>query len=150
MAQALSAPKPLGLAHRYAAVLLGVSATGPLSLATAVRSGFAYETVDRFARETELPLSAVRELIQIPGRTLVRRKTEGRLEPDESDRLLRASRIFGLAIDLFEGDREAALRWLSSGHRALGHMTPLALMQTDVGAREVESVIGRLEHGVAV
>jgi putative toxin-antitoxin system antitoxin component (TIGR02293 family) len=150
MAQQLAPPKPLGHAHRYAAVLLGISTTNALGLATAVQSGFAYETVNRFARETELPLSAIRELIRIPGRTFVRRKTEGRLEPDESDRLLRASRIFGLAIDLFEGDRETALRWLSSAQRALGQRTPMVLMQTDIGAREVENLIGRLEHGVAV
>jgi putative toxin-antitoxin system antitoxin component (TIGR02293 family) len=146
------APAPtelLGQAHRYATVLLGLRKTGTLSLAAAVRSGLTYRALDRFARETELPLSTLGELIQIPSRTLVRRKSEGRLQPEESDRLLRVSRIFGLAIDLFEGDRVGALHWLSSAQRALGNETPMALMQTDVGVREVENLIGRLEHGVA-
>lgn len=150
MATPVTSDEPLGHAHRYATVLLGLRKTGALSLATAVRNGLAYRALDRFARETELPLGELGELIQIPSRTLVRRKTEGRLQPEESDRLLRVSRIFGLTIDLFEGDRVAALHWLSSPQHALGDETPMALIQTDVGAREVESLIGRLEHGVAV
>lgn len=144
------ASEPLGHAHRYATVLLGLRKTDPLSLAAAVRRGFTYRAFDRFARETDLALSVLGELIQIPGRTLVRRKADGRLQPEESDRLLRASRIFGLAIDLFEGERSAALQWLSSPQRALGDATPMDLIQTDVGAREVENLIGRLEHGIAV
>jgi uncharacterized protein (DUF2384 family) len=32
----------------------------------------------------------------------------------------------------------------------LGDETPMELIQTDVGAREVENLIGRLEHGVTV
>lgn len=150
MAPPATFDEPLGHAHRYATVLLGLRKTGALSLATAVRNGLAYRALDRFSRETELPLGALGELIQIPSRTLVRRKTEGRLHPEESDRLLRVSRIFGLAIDLFEGDRALALHWLSSAQHALGDETPMALIQTDVGAREVESLIGRLEHGIAV
>jgi putative toxin-antitoxin system antitoxin component (TIGR02293 family) len=123
---------------------------GEIGQAVGSEIGLAYRALDRFARETELPLGALGQLIQIPSRTLVRRKTEGRLQPEESDRLLRVSRIFGLAIDLFEGDRVAALHWLSMSQHALGNETPLSLIQTDVGAREVESLIGRLEHGVAV
>ena len=150
MAESHTTAEPLGRAHRYATVLLGLRKTDPLSLSAAVRTGFAYRALDRFARETELSLNAVGELIRIPDRTLARRKIDGRLQPEESDRLLRASRIFGLAIDLFEGDRIAALHWLSSAQHALGNATPMELIQTDVGAREVENLIARLEHGVAV
>jgi uncharacterized protein (DUF2384 family) len=32
----------------------------------------------------------------------------------------------------------------------LGNETPMQLIQTDVGAREVENLIGRLEHGLTV
>jgi putative toxin-antitoxin system antitoxin component (TIGR02293 family) len=150
MADSHAAFEPLGQAFRYAMVLLGLRKTDALSLAAAVRNGFTYGALDRFSRETELPLGELGELVRIPSRTLLRRKTEGRLQPEESDRLLRASRIFGLTIDLFEGDRAAALRWLSSEQRALGNETPISLIQSDVGAREVENLIGRLEHGVAV
>ena len=88
------------------------------------------------------------ELVQIRPRTLDRRKKEGRLHPEESDRLLRASRVFGRAIALFEGDVEGALGWLSSPQRALGGAVPLEMARTEIGAGEVEDLIGRLEHGV--
>src|SRR5215217_2756378 len=88
------------------------------------------------------------ELVQIRPRTLDRRKKEGRLHPEESDRLLRASRVFGRALALFEGDTEGASGWLSSPQRALGGAVPLEMARTEIGAGEVEGLIGRLEHGV--
>ena len=57
-------------------------------------------------------------------------------------------RIFGKALGLFEGDAQATERWLSSPRRALGGATPLERARTEDGAREVEALIGRLEHGV--
>lgn len=63
--------------------------------------------------------------------------------------VLRASRILGLATDLFDGDRAAARRWMVAPRTVLGGKAPLELATTDVGAREVEALIGRLEHGVA-
>ncbi|HSK74788.1 MAG TPA: antitoxin Xre/MbcA/ParS toxin-binding domain-containing protein, partial [Pyrinomonadaceae bacterium] len=65
-----------------------------------------------------------------------------------SDRLLRISRIFALSIELFEGNIEDARRWLLSSQKALGNKTPFAMSKTEIGAREVENLIGRLEHGV--
>lgn len=67
---------------------------------------------------------------------------------EESDRLVRASRIFGRALSLCEGDRDAAKHWLSEPQKALGGTVPLILARTEVGALEVERLIGRLEHGV--
>ncbi len=57
-------------------------------------------------------------------------------------------RIFGKALELFEGDSRAAERWLSSPKRALGGAVPSDLVQTEAGAHQVDTLIGRLEHGV--
>ena len=72
----------------------------------------------------------------------------GRLQPEESDRLLRASRVFGRALELFEGDPEAARRWLDTPQAAIGGARPFDTIRTDIGAREVEFVIDRLEQGL--
>jgi putative toxin-antitoxin system antitoxin component (TIGR02293 family) len=72
----------------------------------------------------------------------------GRFAPDESERLLRVSTVFEKAVELFEGDVAGAVTWLTSPRRALGYQTPLAYSRTELGAREVENLIGRLEHGV--
>ena len=95
-----------------------------------------------------LPIGEVAALIQIPPRTLTRRRSGGRLQPDESDRLLRAARLFQLTVELFESNIDAARAWFSSPKKALGGKTPLEFARTEVGAREVENLIGRLEHGV--
>src|SRR5215212_7865128 len=81
-------------------------------------------------------------------RTLTRRKQQGRFAPDESDRLLRAARLFGRALELFEGNRDAATEWLFRAQPALGSARPVDVARTELRAREVENLIGRLEHGV--
>jgi len=133
--------------HSYV-VLLGLETFDIPALLKTVERGFVYRTFDRFQRNTCLPLEQIAALVDIPRRTLTRRKREGRFLPDESDRLLRASRLFGRTLELFEGDREAATKWLTTGQTGLGGALPIDLAKTDVGAREVETLIGRLEHGV--
>ena len=133
--------------HAYV-VLLGMNTFDPPELLRAVRKGFPYRAFEHFVRNSALSVERVMALIGVPRRTLTRRKRERRFLPDESDRLLRASRLFGQALQLFEGDREAAVDWLETAQPALGGTAPLDLARTDVGVREVERLIGRLEHGV--
>jgi putative toxin-antitoxin system antitoxin component (TIGR02293 family) len=68
--------------------------------------------------------------------------------PQESERLLRISGVFERAVELFEGDIAAAVTWLTTPQKSLGRHSPLIYARTEVGAREVENLIGRLEHGV--
>jgi putative toxin-antitoxin system antitoxin component (TIGR02293 family) len=46
------------------------------------------------------------------------------------------------------GEEEKAGEWLRTPNRALGGERPLDLLDTDVGAREVEDVLGRIAYGV--
>ena len=133
--------------HFYAA-LLGLRTYEPLQLFEQVRKGLRYSAFVRFQRNTNLSMKALSELTQIRSRTLTRRKATGKLDPQESDRLLRASRLFGRALELFEGDDEAARDWLLSEQPALGGFAPLELAKSEIGAQEVESLIGRLEYGI--
>jgi putative toxin-antitoxin system antitoxin component (TIGR02293 family) len=136
-----------GSGHPYL-LLLGLDPVDTPRLVEWVEEGFSFGELERLRRNMGLSREEISELVQIRPRTLDRRKREGRLHPEESDRLLRASRVFGRAIALFEGDVEGALRWLSSSQRALGGAVPLEMARTEIGAREVEGLIGRLEHGV--
>jgi putative toxin-antitoxin system antitoxin component (TIGR02293 family) len=95
-----------------------------------------------------LSLAALAPVLGIPERTLARRKVSGKLKPNESERLVRVMRIFEQSVELFEGDSAAAVQWLTSPHRALAGETPMNYARTELGAREVENLIGRLEHGV--
>ena len=60
------------------------------------------------------------------------------------------NRIRNKAIELFEGDEDAADYWMSQPARGLGGRKPLDLVSTASGASEVEDLINRLEHGVFV
>jgi putative toxin-antitoxin system antitoxin component (TIGR02293 family) len=145
MADTLSPPRRPPVSY---AALLGLRARSALAIARAVHEGLAYASVGRLQRATGLPATALAEAARIPLRTLHRRSAQGRLDADESDRLARVARIFAAAIELFEGDADAARAWLTTPAGALGCHAPLALIGTDVGAREVEALILRLEHGV--
>ena len=133
--------------HFYA-TLLGLGSLESTDLLERVEAGFSYKTFERFQRNIDLQTEELASLVRIKVRTLARRREAGRLTADESDRLLRASRVFGKALALFEGDVEAARSWFSSPAPALKDRAPQDVSTTDVGAREVENLIGRLEHGV--
>ncbi|MBI3014242.1 MAG: DUF2384 domain-containing protein [Candidatus Tectomicrobia bacterium] len=128
--------------------LLGIRQQDPLRIVKRVERGLAFQAFERLQRNTKLSTSDLAEAVAVSARTLHRRKEQGRLAPDESDRLVRFSRIFGRVLELFEGNLDSARRWLSTPNEALGGERPIALAKTDVGAREVEALIDRLEQGV--
>jgi len=133
--------------HPYV-TLLGMRTFDTQGLHEKVRRGLPFQTFQRFLRLTDLSAHTLAAILLIPARTLQRRKAQRRLQPDESDRLLRLSRIYGKAIELFEGDSQAALRWLRAPVVALGGAAPLAMCPSEPGALEVEHMIGRFQDGV--
>ena len=133
--------------HAYV-ILLGLETFDAPALLRAVKKGLSYHAFERFRRNTSLSFEHAITLIDMRRRTMTRRKREGRFLPDESDRLLRASRLFARTLELFEGDRDTATEWLRTAQPALAGAAPLDLAKTEVGALEVERLVGRLEHGV--
>jgi putative toxin-antitoxin system antitoxin component (TIGR02293 family) len=83
----------------------------------------------------------------MPARTLARRRSSRKLAADESDRLYRLARIAARAVGVF-GTEDKASAWLRRPNRALGNELPIRLLDTDVGARQVEDILGRIEHGI--
>ena len=113
-----------------------------------VERGFSFHALHTLESHTGIPVAQIARMLGIPSRTLARRKASGRLTADESEKLLRLSSTFENALELFEGDRRQTLAWLSSPKKEFEDQTPLEYSRTEVGAREVEDLIGRLEHGV--
>lgn len=130
------------------AILIGVDTPDSLRLLRSVETGLPYNAFERLVANTLLSSDEALTLVGIPKRTLTRRRREGRFRQDESDRLVRAARVFGRALSLFDGNLAGAKDWLSRPQKALGGGVPLDLARTEVGAIEVERVLGRLEHGV--
>lgn len=119
-----------------------------VDLVRAIEDGLPMSALDRFQAESTLPMPRVLRLVRIPARTYARRRDEGRLTAEESDRLMRVTRLFSSVTTLFNGDVTAAVEWLSKPLRALGGAIPLDIAETETGSHEVERVIQQLEHGV--
>ena len=100
-------------------------------------------------RETlEISQEKLAKAIDVPMRTLQRRQSRrDRLKCDESERLLRLMRIEARARQIF-GCADRVREWMFSDNVALGGRSPFAFAATEPGAREVERVLGRIEHGV--
>lgn len=128
--------------------LLGIASVDNLRLAKKIEAGFSFGALERLGKTTGLPLELLRVAVRITPRTLTRRRHEKKLSPEESDRLLSVSRLLAQTFELFEGDKMVANHWFVSPNRALGMTSPIELAATEIGAREVENLIGRLEHGV--
>ena len=133
--------------HEYLS-LLGLRLFDTASLLKRLDEGLSYAAFERLKRRLQVTSQELADAALITHRTLARRKKAGRFGPDESDRLVRLSRVFARAIELFEGDVEGARSWLMRPVLALGGVIPFELARTEVGAREVEMLIGRIEHGV--
>jgi putative toxin-antitoxin system antitoxin component (TIGR02293 family) len=112
-----------------------------------IRGGLPFASLEKVMERFGLNREEISSALDLPLRTFARRKQESRLRRDESDRLFRLVRIASQASEVLGGDGKAA-RWLHTENRALGGKPPLELLDTDLGSRQVEEVLGRIEHGV--
>jgi putative toxin-antitoxin system antitoxin component (TIGR02293 family) len=113
-----------------------------------VQKGLPVAAVRRLQKISGLTTERIKQVARISEGSFARRKETGRLSQAESERLLRVSRLFERATALYEGDRSGARQWLETSIPSLGNQRPLDLAQTEFGAREVEDLVGRIEHGI--
>lgn len=128
--------------------LLGIKTIDNLKLAKKVEAGFSFDALERVGKTIGLSLDVLRVAVRITPRTLTRRRKEKKLSAEESDRLVSVACLLAQTFELFEGNTEAGMRWFQSPNRALGGQSPIETAATETGTREVENLIGRLEHGV--
>jgi putative toxin-antitoxin system antitoxin component (TIGR02293 family) len=123
-----------------------VSTNAELQLIT--REGLPAETLPMLAEELSVERSRLAKVVGISERTLSRRLVgRERLSAGESDRMVRLARILAMAGDVLGSSKKASL-WLKSENRALHDERPLDLLDTDTGARAVETVLGRIAYGL--
>ena len=127
---------------------LGLSINDTSALIEQIGAGFSFDALREFESYTGISIAILASIVGIPERTLARRKAASRLAPEESERLLRLANIFEKTVELFEGDVKGAVNWLTTPKKALNNQQPLFYSRTELGGREVENILGRLEHGV--
>lgn len=126
---------------------LRLKAPGPLALGKRIHEGLPISTVEHFLLETGWNQTQLWQWAHISPATGKRRFVEGRFKDHESERIARIARLFDQAKELLRDSRRAA-DWLLQDNPRLGGESPIEAAGTELGALEVEALIGRLRHGV--
>ncbi|MBI5479215.1 MAG: DUF2384 domain-containing protein [Deltaproteobacteria bacterium] len=129
--------------------VFGRGARGRLRLADGVARGLPLAALEHVKKELRLADAEVASTLGVSPKTVSRRRRAPRraLGLVASDRLYRVARLFAFATEVLE-DADRARAWLRTRQPGLGNRTPFQLMHTEAGAREVEDLLGRIEHGV--
>jgi putative toxin-antitoxin system antitoxin component (TIGR02293 family) len=118
-----------------------------LDIVHLVRQGLPVSTVDRLVMTFGLTPEEVDRII-IPRKTLSHRRKLETLTAQQSERVLRVARVLSISVDTF-GSVLKAMAWLRRPTRPLGDESPLSLLDTGEGAQLVETLLGRIAHGIA-
>lgn len=113
-----------------------------------VSKGFSIKLFNLLASILGMQPKAMREALKIPLTTFNRRRDNGRFTMKESDRLYSIIEAFSRATDLFEGDRRAAVEWMSKKTPGLGDKRPIDMLDCHANTQAVLELITRLEYGV--
>jgi putative toxin-antitoxin system antitoxin component (TIGR02293 family) len=117
-------------------------------LRKAVEAGLPVKSLEDLARYMAGSKRAATELKhQIVPKTTLQRRT--RLTPHESERLERFARMVALAEQVWE-DRALAREFLTSPQPQLDGERPVDLSRSDLGTRQVEDLLLKLEYALPV
>ena len=136
------------------ATLLGVKSRSaeslsPFDLADEVCRGLPVDSVDRVCDKVAPDDVSFRYRV-IPKATLARRRRAPgrRLSREESDRVARQARIWEFAMGVWKSEA-AVQRFLAKPHQMLAGRIPREFtIESELGAREVETLLGRVKYGI--
>jgi putative toxin-antitoxin system antitoxin component (TIGR02293 family) len=119
----------------------------PTEQIAAAREGLPLTAFAALAAALSISEAALASLTGVSQTTLTRRKRSGRLSPDEGEHLLRIALLLERASGVF-GGTDVAADWLKHPNLSLGNAAPLEFARSEIGAREVMDLLGRIEYGV--
>ena len=115
----------------------------------AVRAGLPFDLYERLRDALGVPDALLARALVLSERTLYRRREQGRLSTEESDRLLLLASLFELATRALDST-ERARAWLTTPHALFGGETPIEHADTLAGAEEVRAALYSIEYGLPV
>ena len=120
----------------------------PMAAVKAIRAGLPARAFEFFADALSLSTDELARKLGAAPRTIRQQKKvqSGLLSAENSARLMRVAYVHRRARRIFTSD-EAAARWLTTPAPALDGQRPLDLLDTDIGAREVEAVLQGIAFG---
>lgn len=117
-------------------------------LRSLVRTGLPSGSFKKIVNAFSLPQDEVADALGIPLRTITRRITQTKLSPNESEKVVRLARLFAIAMEVFAEKHLTVSKWFLRPNRSLGGEAPMKLLDSDMGARQVEDILGRIKEGV--
>lgn len=126
---------------------IGVKSKNVNDLILQIKKGLPTSSFEKLRKKLDVSDNVLSQIVKIPKRTLNRRKQQGRLNTEESERVLRIARLYDKALDVFENE-EAVENWFKKPARGLAGTPPLKYADTELGAQEIERLLIRIEHGV--
>lgn len=113
----------------------------------AVRLGFSVQSALTVRQRTHISPKVFYGVL--PRTTLQsRQQSGGRLNPEQSEKVLRIAHAYARAAEVL-GDQGRGEAWMDRAHPELDGQTPAELLDTEFGARRIEQLLGRIEHGIA-
>jgi putative toxin-antitoxin system antitoxin component (TIGR02293 family) len=138
--------------------VLGIRASDPFTLMSAVEKGLPLTALDRVVHSVA-PTDNKFAFRIIARATLARRRkawastkdtVEGRLSAEEGTRLARLAGVWAMAIEVW-GNHEDARRFMFDAHPLLHGRRPVdVVLESEFGRPVVEGILGRLQYGSAV
>jgi len=120
----------------------------PANLVEVLQVGLPFQELQVLQTSLAMPAEKLAPMLGLSKATFHRRKGDAsKLSPAVSDRVVRYARLLGQASKVFDG-LETAKQWLNAPQVGLGGAVPLTYAKTEIGAREVENLLGRIEYGV--
>jgi putative toxin-antitoxin system antitoxin component (TIGR02293 family) len=113
-----------------------------------VQKGLPTSILDHVAAAYGLTQQSFADLIEMPARTLQRRRAAGRFDAAESERLFRYVRLYQRAAEVFDDDGESARQFLTEPQPGLDGAIPIDFARSELGAAEVMDLLGRIDLGV--
>ena len=144
----ITSPTLFPTALHIADVIGGAASLGgDADIIPLIRRGLPVSAIEFILDSGRLTLAELDRIV-LPRKTLMHRRKLGALTPEQSDRLVRVARLIAAAEETF-GSPDKAHAWLRRPTTALAGEKPLDLLDTDEGARRVETLLGRIGHGIA-
>lgn len=128
--------------------IAGVPLAEQSMLIDAVKAGLPYRALIDLQAVFQVSRSELGQALLITPSTMSRRKAAGYLRRDESDRVVRLARVLDLATSMMDGNQQSAATWMRMPRAVLNGESPLMRSGTEVGVRDVEDLINRIQAGV--
>jgi putative toxin-antitoxin system antitoxin component (TIGR02293 family) len=119
----------------------------PATIREAVKEGLDFAWFDHLAALYDASGTAFARIVGIDTRTLSRRRREGKLTARESSSLYNLAVLYEHALEVL-GDSEIVRLWFNTAAPAFAGLTPLELIDSAPGIKEVDNLLVRIEQGV--